>query len=275
MARPRKVSPDSGAGREGAPSPLCRRIRGFREARGLDQKSFAARLGVTGNAVSNWECGRGRPDVELLPAICKTLGVTLPELYGEAPLSDALPLREQRLLEGYRALSPGKRYTLERTLETLSLVQTIESRKLRKLPYFPRPLAAGTADPTELEQDAEDFYLYASPEAERADYVFKASGDSMEPRFHTGDYVLVERLKGGAELRYGEIGAFSVGNELYLKQYEADGLHSLNPRYGVMRFEADQTVYLIGRVLRIVRPDEVPGEAELAACLALGESARV
>lgn len=273
MGRPKRVSPDSmnadaagaHAGEKTTPSLLCGRIRRFREAKGLDQKTFAARLGVTGNAVSNWECGRGRPDVNLLPSICRALGVTLYELYGETPPSDRLPPREKKLLDGYRALSPENRYTLEKTLETLGVVQNIGSREIRKLLYFSRPLAAGAADPTEFEQEAEAFYLYASPEVDRSDYVFKASGDSMEPRFHTGDYVLVEKLKGGSTLRYGEIGAFSVGNETYIKQYERDGLHSLNRKYDVLRFEGDQAVFLIGRVVRIIQQDEIPSEAELAA----------
>lgn len=274
MGRPKKillesVSTADGQALEKAAPLLCRRIRFFREAKGLEQKAFAARLGVTGNAVSNWECGRGRPDVNLLPAICRTLGVTLYELYGETPPTDTLQPRERRLLDGYRALGPGKQYTLEKTLETLSAVQRIENRKLCRLLYFSRPLAAGTADPTEFEQEAESFYLYASPDAERADYVFKTGGDSMEPRFHNGDLVLVQRLRGGESLRYGEIGAFSVGNEIYIKQYEADGLHSLNRKYDVLRFTGDERVFLIGRVLRILRQEELPTEAELAAYLSL------
>ncbi|MCR5577377.1 MAG: helix-turn-helix domain-containing protein [Oscillospiraceae bacterium] len=275
MGRPKKVSLD-GVGAAGGEAPgktlppiLCRRIRSFREAKGLDQKALAARLGVTGNAVSNWECGRGRPDVNLIPAICRTLGVTLYELYGEAPPADTLQPRERTLLDDYRALSPGGQYTLEKTLETLTAVQRIESREIRRLLYFSRPLAAGTADPTEFEQEAEAFYLYASADVDRADYVFKTGGDSMEPRFHSGDLVLVQRLKGGDSLRCGEIGAFSVGNEIYIKQYEKDGLHSLNKKYDVLRFAGDQRVFLIGRVLRIIRQEERPSDAELAAFLGL------
>ena len=34
-------------------------------------------------------------------------------------------------------------------------------------------------------------------------------------------------------------------------------LHSVNPNYPVMRFDSDQRVFLIGRVLRPIKKDEI------------------
>ena len=257
-------------------SVLCSRIRGFREARGLEQKAFAALLGVTPNAVSNWECGRSRPDINLLPAICSSLGVTLYELFDMAPPSYSISAREKTLVDAYRALNLGNQYVVDKTVETLAFVQSAEQRpKIRQLLYFSRSLAAGAADPTEFEQDAEPFYLYVSPAVSRADYVFNVNGDSMEPDYHTGDMVLVEKLSGGAALRYGEIGAFIVGNETYIKRYEADGLHSLNRKYDVLRFGEEQSVYLIGRVVGIVSQNDIPSREDVEAYLTLRNFARI
>ena len=52
---------------------ICERIRYFRALRGMEQKTLADLSGVTPNSVSNWENGRSRPDVNLLPAICDAL----------------------------------------------------------------------------------------------------------------------------------------------------------------------------------------------------------
>ena len=60
---------------------LCERIRFFREKSGLEQKALAKQIGVSSNAVSNWENGRGRPDINLLPDICAALGITMYDLY--------------------------------------------------------------------------------------------------------------------------------------------------------------------------------------------------
>ena len=94
------VNAASGEHKEKTPLPLiCERIRFYREKSGLEQKAFARRLGITPNAASNWECGRSRPDVNLLPAICRVLGITLYDLYGEAAPVDPLTERERKLLE--------------------------------------------------------------------------------------------------------------------------------------------------------------------------------
>ena len=259
-----------------APPLICERIRFFREKKNLEQKAFAARLGVTANAVSNWECGRSRPDVNLLPAVCEALDITFYDLYNMKLPDNPFSAREKALVDGYRRLSLGNRYAIDKAVETLGFIQDAESRpEIRRLLYFSRSLAAGAADPTEFEQDAEPVYLDASPEVDRADYVFNVNGDSMEPDYHTGDLALVERLSGGASLRYGEIGAFIVGNETYIKQYEADGLHSLNHKYEVLRFGEDQAVYLIGRVVGIVSQKDIPAAADVEAYLTLRSFARI
>ena len=249
---------------------ICERIRFYREKSGMGQKAFAAAIGVTPNAVSNWEQGRSRPDVNLLPAIGKALEISLYDLYGEKMPGVQLDEREKRLLDGYRGLNAGNRYAIDRAVETLGLVQRAGSgRDIRALPLFERALAAGFGDPTEFEQEAEPIYLYSSPETERADYVFRVSGDSMEPEFHTGDLVLVRKNSDSAPLRYGEVGAFIVGNETYIKIYEEDGLHSLNSSYEVLRFDEEDSVYLIGRVLGRVGEDEIADGEDVEIYLAL------
>ncbi len=268
---PTVVNVSTGAAVEASHIPLlCERIRFYREKSGMDQKSFAGRVGVTANAASNWERGRSRPDVNLLPAICRALNVTLYDLYGEAAPFDPLSERERKLIDCYRALSPENRYVADRTVEALGLAQAAGSRpKIRQLLYFERSLAAGFGDPTEFEQEAAPIYLYASPEVDRADYVFSVSGDSMEPDFHTGDLALVRKLSPASALRYGEIGAFIVGNETYIKEYREDGLHSLNRKYGVLHFSEDQAVYLIGRVLGTASPESLVSEEDLRTFLTI------
>ena len=249
---------------------LCERIRFYREKSGLEQKAFAERVGVTANAASNWERGRSRPDVNLLPAICRALDITLYELFGEAAPADPLSEREKALVRNYRALNPGHQYALDRTLEALRFVQKAEGRPaIKPLLYFERPLAAGVGDPTEFEQEAAPIYLYLSPEVQRADYVFRVNGDSMEPLYHSGELVLVQKLSPSSALHYGEIGAFIVGNETYIKEYREDGLHSLNKNYPVLRFAEEEAVYLIGKVLGAASGADLADGEDVQAFLAI------
>lgn len=234
----------------------------------MEQKALAEKIGTRASAVNNWEKGRSRPDLSLLPAICGALGISLQQLFGLEEPAGALSGRESRLLAGYRQLNSGDRYTVDTLVRTMLAVDQARERqqsrrRVYELPLADRSLAAGIGDPAEYEGSTEPFYLYEVPGIGRADFVFRISGDSMEPAFHDGDYVLVERIPDAPALLEGETGAFSVNNELYIKQYEADGLHSLNPKYPVMSFSGDSRVYLIGRVLSAVSPQDVASEEDV------------
>lgn len=79
----------------------------------------------------------------------------------------------------------------------------------------------------------------------------------MEPEYHDGDLVLVEKYPGCPELQYGEVGAFMVGNSTYIKIYEEEGLVSYNENYDTMTFTEYDNVTLIGRVLGILEPSSI------------------
>lgn len=55
-------------------------IKRLRERRTMTQEDLADSIGVSGKAVSRWECGRGYPDITLLEPIAEALGVSVAEL---------------------------------------------------------------------------------------------------------------------------------------------------------------------------------------------------
>lgn len=59
------------------------RIAALRRQRGLTQEQLGVLVGVSAQAVSKWEKG-GAPDVELLPRLADTLGVTIDALFGRS-----------------------------------------------------------------------------------------------------------------------------------------------------------------------------------------------
>lgn len=237
---------------------LCERIRFYREKAGLEQKALAGRIGVTSNAVSNWENGRGRPDINLLPDICSALGITMYELFAMPAPSSCYTREEQAFMDRYKSLSSGHRLAVDRVVDTLLQVQEAEScPRIRKLTFYEKSLAAGFGDPTEFDGEGAPIFLYASREVDRADCVFTVNGDSMEPRYHNGDLVLISRIPDAPDLQHGEVGAFIVGNETYIKVYGQDCLESLNPAYAPLRFHEAESVYLIGRVTGVLDPARI------------------
>ena len=255
-----------------APLPtICERVRHYRTLRKIEQKELARQLNITPNSVSNWECGRSRPDVSLLPELCRVLEITPFELMGMH--NPAVYSEHERLhMDKYRKLAGRDRYLVDNMMDSMLVMREAENApKLIRLPYFEKPLAAGIGDPTEFEGLSEEIYLYETDEYRRADYVFRVNGDSMEPDYRSGDLVLVERVPSGLTLQEGEIGAFIVGNEMYIKEYRADGLHSLNKKYDVLKFDADQAVYLIGKVLTVLDPESIASQSDVERFLLLHE----
>ena len=255
-----------------APLPtICERVRHYRTLRKIEQKELARQLNITPNSVSNWECGRSRPDVSLLPELCRVLEITPFELMGMH--NPAVYSEHERLhMDKYRKLAGRDRYLVDNMMDSMLVMREAEDTpKLIRLPYFEKPLAAGIGDPTEFEGLSEEIYLYETDEYRRADYVFRVNGDSMEPDYRSGDLVLVERVPSGLTLQEGEIGAFIVGNEMYIKEYRADGLHSLNKKYDVLKFDADQAVYLIGKVLTVLDPESIASQSDVERFLLLHE----
>lgn len=249
---------------------ICDRIRHYREELGMEQKALAAVVGVTANAVSNWERGRARPDVNLLPNICEALQITLYQLYGLDDPSVKYTTVEDAFMENYRQLTPGHQYAVRAMAQNLLQVQQAEGRrKIHKLTRFEHQLAAGIGDPNEFEDAGTPLYVYDDPLTCRADCVFTVNGDSMEPDYPDGCMVLVKRISDSGELTPGGIGAFMIDNETYIKEYRPDGLHSLNPAYPVMRFSDEDSVYLIGRVMGVLSPESVATEADVKRYLAI------
>ena len=243
---------------------ICDRIRHYREGLGMEQKALAAMVGVTANAVSNWERGRARPDVNLLPDICEALQITLYQLYGLDDPSVKYTAVEDTFIENYRQLTPGHQYALRAMAQNLLQVQQAEGcREIHKLTRFEHQLAAGIGDPNEFEDSGTPIYVYDDSLTCRADCVFTVNGDSMEPDYPDGCMVLVKRISDSGELTSGDIGAFMIDNETYIKEYQPAGLHSLNPAYPVMRFSEFEHVYLIGRVIGVLNDEDIACEEDV------------
>lgn len=221
-------------------------------------------LGVPASAVSNWETGFSKPNLNLLCPICEALNITLYELFDIDDPMHRQSAREQLLLAKYRDLSEAHKYAVDKLVDSLERAEVIDDcPDITELVYFTRSLAAGLGDPTEFDDEGEPIFLYSSPEVDNADCVFSVSGNSMEPEFHDGDMVLVQRYPNCSQIRPGEIGAFITGNETYVKEYQPDGLHSLNKRYKTMKFNEDDSVYFIGKVIGKLDENSIATEKDI------------
>ena len=226
-------------------------IRRFRMEKGLNQPQLAAMVGVNKNAVSNWEAGRTRPDINTVPLLCAALGISVSDFFGAEESAGSLSRDEQRKLGGYRYLNDMNKQLVVKMIDAMLDVQEQEKRKfvennVRRIFRNAYKTAAGTGNPLDGARRGSYEYLYADPLIDQADEIISVTGNSMEPTFYDGDMLLVEHTQ---EVRVGEIGIFVADGDGYVKEYHEDGLHSHNPAYPVLKFTEDDNVRCIGRVL--------------------------
>lgn len=83
------------------------RIKEARLASNMTQDELAKKIGVSKNAISNYENGVSAPKVELLCAIMKHLEIDANYLYGVKPEEDVIRLsaHEREIIVEYRKLS--------------------------------------------------------------------------------------------------------------------------------------------------------------------------
>ena len=92
------------------------RIKELRKAAGMTQEELGAKIGVTAQAVSKWECG-SVPDTELIPKIADCFGIATDALFGrEYENYDVYNLMSKHIIEGY-AMENGEDEVLRRAME--------------------------------------------------------------------------------------------------------------------------------------------------------------
>ncbi len=232
---------------------LGAQIRKYREHRRLTQKQLAEKLGESsGSVIYNWEKGIGRPDCDKLVRLCDILDISADELLGCKSMAQRTTAAEWDTIQKYRALDEHGKEVVDYLIEK-EYVRSLGHRyknkvKMLKLNCYTLSASAGTG--TFL--DSEIYDEIVVPETEEslnADFVVIVSGNSMEPTYHSGDKVFVEKCDA---INAGEVGIFVVNGEGYIKQSGDCELISHNEKYKPIRIGENDSVYCCGRVIGIV-----------------------
>lgn len=240
-------------------------IRTCRQHRGISQTQLTEALGLSKNLVSNWEAGRSRPDINIIPALCELLDISVSAFFGIPSRPGELTMQEQRHMNSYRLLDTSNQELIDAMMITM---QDQAERELRRRCErgFERTFknaqltAAGTGNPLEERRHGHYVYVRSDRNSCRADEIITVTGNSMEPTFHNGDDLFIEHAE---TIDPGEIGIFIVNGDGFVKEYQPDGLHSHNPEYPVLHFSDGDDVRCVGRVLGVVDPDQYANDAEL------------
>ena len=115
----------------------------------------------------------------------------------------------------------------------------------RKINLYDLPVSAGVGVYLE-EESAESISIPNTEKTADADYALRISGNSMEPKYHDGDILLVQACDSVEE---GELGIFLLDGCGFFKQYGGDRLCSLNPAYAPILLKDFDEIQCKGRVV--------------------------
>ena len=115
----------------------------------------------------------------------------------------------------------------------------------RSILLYDMPVSAGTGVYLD-DTTADKINIPDNEKTKSADFALRISGNSMEPKYHNGDILLVERCD-TPEL--GELGIFVLDGNGYFKQYGGDRLVSLNPEFADILLKGYAEVVCCGKVV--------------------------
>ena len=207
------------------------RLKNLRKAKGTTQADVAEALGIKESAYSNYEKDLREPNAVVLKAMSKYFGVTIDYLL-DCHTGFVASRSEQEHIKKYRTLDPyGKKAVtsvLDIEFERCTYIPEPNREELIDVSINYAPVSAGFGDELEDYEQWEKASVPLTPESRKADFILVVDGDSMEPKFHNGDYILVRKQPA---VDIGQIGIFGVDGKGYVKKYGGDKLISLNKKY--------------------------------------------
>ena len=224
----------------------------YRTKLGMTQKQLADHLQVTPTCLNYWEKDKRQPDVEMIKTLSSVLHVSADVLIGntkQVRLSFDLTATEMEGIKKYRALDKhGKELVLLVLDKEYERVSTLaESEDVEEVPFriSEQPAAAGLG----VYLGPEMFHtvmVRADALPKRAAFGVPVSGDSMEPKYHDGDILIVSTEKPAR----GEVGIYTMDGHGYVKVRGTDELLSINHAYAPIPMTED--IICNGKVIGVL-----------------------
>ncbi len=115
----------------------------------------------------------------------------------------------------------------------------------RSIPLFDMPVSAGPGEYLD-NAGSERISIPRVSATDDADYALRVSGNSMEPKYHDGDIILVSDTD---TVEVGDLCIYILDGNGYFKRFGGDCLISLNPEYGNILLKDFAEVSCAGRVI--------------------------
>ena len=123
--------------------------------------------------------------------------------------------------------------------------RTVSDFSRRSVLLYDLPVSAGPGVYLD-DSMAEEISIPDNEKTAYTDFALRISGNSMEPKYHDGDILLVQDTD---NVEIGELGIFILDGNGYFKKYGGDRLVSLNSEYGDILLRDYAEAVCCGRVV--------------------------
>ena len=258
------------------------RIKLMKNEKKMTNEQLAERTGIPLGTLSKILAGMSdSPKLSNMIALCGALGCSVEYIVSGTPDNHnnyTLNTEEIELIESYRRLDgwgkslidsvmknqldrigaakmteESETFAAVKTARVLPAVSTVNRYAgeptprtgKRQISLFELPVSAGVGVYLD-ESQAEMIQIPDSEKTADADYALRISGNSMEPKYHNGDILLVQSAE---SVESGELGIFLLDGSGFFKVFGGDRLLSLNSDYGPILLKDFSSVQCKGRVV--------------------------
>ena len=238
-------------------------LRIARERMRLTQQDLADLIHVSRSTYCNYESGKREPDVKKIKEISEILNITSDELLDTHTIKSSLGAftkEEKDMIYTYRGLDKHGRELVDIVLEKehvrcaappQPVLELISNEQPVDSIEFYSPVSAGYGADLSDTADAKHVKLLPNWYTKQADYIVRVDGESMAPRFHHNDRLLVQEAD---DTEIGEIGIWVINGKHFVKKKGEGKLISLNRDYPDVYPEDDYEQRCQGRVIGVLDP---------------------
>lgn len=220
-------------------------LRKKREALGYSQNKLAKIIGITQSYYNTIERGevKNPPSEEILDKMAQTFNLSEKETRDFKYLA-AVERTPAIILEELKKLA-----RIEKSIEQPVVSYDFKDME-NYIPLYSR-ISAGIGVVTD--EAPVDFISIPGVRNIETLFAVNVRGDSMEPTIKDSSIILCRK---GVEVRNGEIGAFIVNDESYVKRLKVTGnyiaLISDNPNYQPIYIGPGEEFRVVGKVLKVI-----------------------
>ena len=248
------------------------RINALKKERKITTQDLSAMTDIPVGTLSKMLAGYSEsPRLSYIVAIATAFNVSLDFLISGVEENNnnyTLSVEEIRYVERARKLSQhgkelvklviNKEYELveeenneeEAPVKKAKILRSLpEGFERKTIPLFDLPVSAGPGEFLDGES-FDNIRIGVNSVTATATYAVRVNGDSMMPKYKSGDIIIVEETN---NVEYGELGIFILDGDGYFKKFAGDRLQSLNPEYGDILLDQFDSVICCGRVLSKVK----------------------